>query len=114
MPRYETFYNKYNLTCTDKGLTSKHTFAPNKIKEQIQSGGYVILYVRGENHGEDGISKYGRDWATAAHWVAILGYRELNMTGEIFVSDSGHGNTGWVPVDEFDGITASVVFVDEK
>ena len=28
---------------------------------------------------------------------------------EIFVSDSGHGNTGWVPLDEFETITASVV-----
>lgn len=34
--------------------------------------------------------------------------------GQIFVSDSGHYNSGWVPVDEFDGMAASVIYVNPK
>lgn len=33
----------------------------------------------------------------------------------MFVSDSGHNHTGWVPIDEFDGknMVASIIYLDE-
>ena len=115
-PRYTSLYTKCGLSYQNmnSGIDSTHTFDKNGIRGQIINGGYVILYVRGSEVGANGISKYGRDWASAMHWVAILGYRNNGTVEEIFVSDSGHGNTGWVPLDEFDTITASVVFVNEK
>lgn len=114
-PGYQDLYNECGLTYSVQaaGLSSPYTFDSNRIKEQIQNGGYVILYVRGADQGADGVSKYGRDWANAAHWVSILGYREMNGNEEIFVSDSANGHTGWVPLDEFDGITNNVFFVNE-
>ena len=111
-----TFQNKL---LSDNAAKCNYTFDEEQIKEQIQSGGYAIVYVVGSWDGKDGISKYDRDWASASHWVAILGYRELDSAREIFVSDSsdrgtGIGHTGWVPLDEFEGILKSVVFVNEK
>ena len=35
------------------------------------------------------------------HWVGILGYKKENGKEKIFVSDVGHGNTGWYDIDEF-------------
>ncbi|MBQ8043170.1 MAG: hypothetical protein IJ272_03340 [Clostridia bacterium] len=114
MPRYQTMYDKYGLTYQNQTVQGSYTFDQNKIREQVLKGGYVILYVTGTDQGKDGVSKYGRDWAASAHWVAILGYRALDGKEEIFVSDSGHYNSGCVPLDEFEGITNSVIFIIEK
>lgn len=118
-PAYKDLYEKCGLTYSVQasGLSEPFTFDSNKIKEQIQNGGYAIVYIRGENHKATGVSKYNRDWANKAHWVVILDYRELNTSGsigQIFVSDSADRHVGWVPLDEFEGITDSVYFVNEK
>jgi hypothetical protein len=114
-PGYQALYTTCGLTYSvqARNLSSPYTFDSNKIKQQIQNGGYAHIYVRGTNQGADGVSKYGRDWANVAHWVAILGYREIDGVEEMFVSDSGHNLSGWVPIDEFDGITNHVFFVNE-
>ena len=113
MPRYTKMYDEVNLRYSEKSIAN-YTFDENKIREQIQSGGYVVLYVAGSKQGKSGVSKYGTKWASSAHWVAILGYRILDGKEEIFVSDSGHNETGWTHLDEFDGITERVLFIDEK
>ena len=114
MPQYKFLYDKCGLTYSAQNVPSSHTFEDVKRREQIQRGGYVILYVRGADKGETGVGTSGRDWANSMHWVAILGYRQLGEKEEIFVSDSAHDNTGWVPLNEFDNITQSVVFVNEN
>jgi len=45
--------------------------------------------------------KSGKDWAGSMHWVAILGYHQQRNQEKIFISDSGHNNTGWYSIDEF-------------
>jgi len=117
-PRDSGMYDKCGLkfSVQAKQMEAPYTFSTSKIKEQLKNGGYITLYVRGYWMDEDatGISKYGRDWAGPAHWVAILGYRDTYSKEEIFVSDSALGLTGWVPLDEFEGITSMVVFINEK
>lgn len=48
------------------------------------------------------------------HWVAILGYRLVDGKSQMFVSDSGHYNSGWVPIDEFDGMVDAVIHINVK
>ena len=90
------------------------TYPTNKIKSQIIGKGQVIIYLKGKDAGATGISKYGTQWASRMHWVAILDYRRVNNKEEIYVSDSGHYNSGWHPIDEFDGMADSVVLVNER
>ncbi len=88
----------------------------NTIRDQVSNGGQVIMYLTGYHVGRSGISKYGRKWAGYMHWIAILGYRTEGGKEEIFVSDSGWGNSGWWPIDEFDGIVYnnSMILIHEK
>lgn len=116
-PCYQKTYNECGLSYSNQELTGTWTFDENKIREQVQNGGYIALYLRGSWMGESGYSKTDPDtkWANRAHWIAILGYREIDGKEEIFVSDSaGRGNSGWWPINEFDGIINNVVFVNEK
>ena len=116
-PRYQKTYNECGLSYSNQELTGTWTFDENKIREQVQNGGYIALYLRGSWMGESGYSKTDPNtkWANKAHWIAILGYREIDGKEEIFVSDSaGRGNSGWWPINEFDGIINDVVFINEK
>ena len=112
MPVYQPIYSDCGLTSAYQSTGS--TFETQRIKDQIQSGGYVIIYLKGSQAGHSGVSKYGRKWASSMHWVAILGYKVEDGQEKIFVSDSGHGNTGWWPIDEFDGMANNVLFVYEN
>ena len=51
--------------------------------------------------GYNGVGKSGKDWAYSMHWVAILGYMKEGNSEKIFISDSGHYNTGWYDINEF-------------
>ncbi len=113
-PSDSTLYMQCNLGSTsDQKSITNSTYPTDKIKSQIMNRGQVILYLKGSYVKGTGISKYGRKWASSMHWVAILGYRKVNDQEEIFVSDSGHGNTGWQPIDEFDGMAYNVVLVNQ-
>lgn len=112
MPTYQPIYEPCGLSCAYQPTGS--TFDTQKIKNQIQSGGYVIIYLKGSKAGHSGVSNYGRKWASSMHWVAILGYKVEDGQEKIFVSDSGHGNTGWWPIDEFNGMVSNVLFVNLK
>lgn len=103
MPRYNYLYDIANLTYKQVSKDSNNTYGTEKIKNQILGGGYIIMYLKGAEAGHSGDSKYDRHWANSMHWVAILGYRMNGQNEEIFVSDSGHYNSGWVPIDEFNG-----------
>lgn len=114
-PRDLNLYNNVGLKYQNaNNEIENHTYSVAKIKAQVLSGKRVVLYLRGSNQGCNGTSKNGVKWAGSAHWVAILGYREIDGREEIFVSDSGWGNTGWWTIDEFDGMVESVVLVNEK
>ncbi len=127
-PRDNNVYNMTGLTYADQPSMkdSQNRLYTDKLKAQLLNGGYAIIYNKGHWMGYDGIGKSGTKWAGAAHWVAILGYREIEIDGTIqeqmFVSDPGWGNSGWWPIDEFNyngsntsrGIVDWVIFVNEK
>ena len=74
----------------------------------------MAVYLRGSGERHSGVSKYGRKWAGWMHWVAILDYRNISGNEQIFVSDSAFGNSGWYPLDEFDGMICSATHINEK
>lgn len=76
----------------------------NSIKDDLLSslnnGEQVMFHLSGRNaHG-----KSGQQWSSSMHWLTILDKREGENGTEIFVSDSGHGGSGWYSVDEFDNL----------
>lgn len=73
------------------------------VREATNVGGCVTLRFLGPT-GASKNSK-GRPWAYNGHWITILDYRKKNGKEEMFVAESGHGNTGWYPINEFAGFT---------
>lgn len=87
LPAYAPeYFKKYGLTI-ERGK-AEMDYRP-AIRAQLQSGGYAIIYITRSNY----YGKSGQKWASSAHWLAILGYRQNNNREEIFVSDSGHGGS---------------------
>jgi hypothetical protein len=91
------FFNKF-------GLKAKYMGAPGNyvatMKKNLQAGQYAALHVVGSGY----TGKSGKRWASvsgAMHWVSILGYRNQDGKDQMFIGDSGHGNTGWYNMDEF-------------
>lgn len=48
------------------------------------------------------------------HWVGIIGYRKYNGKDQIFVSDTGHGLSGWYNINEFDPCHIDMVTIITK
>ena len=55
----------------------------------------------GDRYPETGKGRT-KNWTDNMHWVGIIGYRKYNGKDQIFVSDTGHGLTGWYNINEFD------------
>lgn len=114
MTSQNIIYN--NNAYKDRGLISQYgpnTLTAEAIRRQLQSGGYILPYLKGRDKSATGYSKYGNYWAKSMHWVAILDYKVENGEELIFVSDSGHNQTGWHPIDEFDGMIDHTLFINE-
>lgn len=56
MPYYQEIYNLGNLNYKTQSTGS--TYDTDKIKRQILDGGYIIMYLKGNNAGHTGTSKY--------------------------------------------------------
>ncbi len=72
------------------------------VREATNVGGCVTLRFSSRT-GPTENSK--SSWAYSGHWITILDYRKKNGKEEMFVAESGHGNTGWYPINEFAGST---------
>lgn len=72
------------------------------VREATKVGGCVTLRFSSRT-GPTENSK--SSWAYSGHWITILDYRKKNGKEEMFVAESGHGNTEWYPINEFAGST---------
>lgn len=133
-PHNTYYYDRANLkeskqTIDNDNSSNNYQFPVDKIRTQLLSGGYLIMYLRGNGAPlySSGRSQYQAEnypdkrWAHSMHWVCILGYRNINGIEEIYISDSGNGNTGWHPIDELNheagksiGLIDAVYFINEK
>ena len=68
------------------------------VREAYNNNGYVSFRFNGKTEKS---SHSKNSWALNGHWVAILDYKKESSKEYMFVADSGHGNTGWYPIDEF-------------
>lgn len=48
------------------------------------------------------------NWANSGHWVTVLDYKKEGAKEYMFVAESGHGNTGWYPINEFDAYQSKI------
>lgn len=104
-------YRRYGL----KWQYGQSDLTPEVIKKQLLGGGYILTYLKGSDAGHSGRSKYPpyNKWAGTMHWVAIIDYKYENGKEWIYVTDSGHGHTGWHPINEFDGMVHHTLFINE-
>lgn len=73
---------------------------PDAVKEQIESGGYALIWLDARQKTDGYIGKSGRCYTKLYHWLAILDYRETEDGEEqMLVADSC--NAIWYDIDEF-------------
>ena len=130
-PYYDETYNNSGLRYQKANVKMTVT----DIKNQLESGGYILYYLKGSKAGYKGLGKSGKDWAYSMHWITILDYRENNGQKEIYIGDSSyyHKNpkyanmsedeSHWFDADEFisspenvngNWVIETAVFVNER
>lgn len=98
------------------GLKVSHYEQPGmnyqtKLKEQLTSGGYALLWLNNNKSTYKG--KSGIVWTKKYHWIAVIDYKQEGNTMKIAVAD--YSGINWVGLDEFSthGVT-NMVFISEK
>lgn len=104
----QSFYNSYGLTRTSIG----NGYSNNKanLRTALKSGKYGLIYIRNSSY----YGASGQKWASTAHWLPIIGYQVVDGKEQIFVSDPGHGGTGWYSINEFNSATKVDFYIVSK
>jgi len=92
--KHAYFTEEHGITI---GTGKTRTNYVNELRSKLIYGYTAAIRIDKKNY----YGKSGKKWTTNGHWVSILGYRNWNNGEEIYVGDPGHGNTGWVRIDEF-------------
>ncbi len=96
------YFNQYGLTAKVSG---KNAYSTKNIRENLLKGNYIAIRFKGATYG-----KSGQQYTANVHWIGIIGYKEENGKEQIFISDSGHGATGWKDLDEFERCKGTIQY----
>ena len=104
------YWNAYGLKVTSNDTTNPSHDYMNKLKNQLNSGGYALVWL---GFSQTYIGKSGTKWTGNIHWMAIIDYRNENGTDKICIAD-WRGIT-WVDIDEFSEKGVSIMlYINEK
>ena len=95
------FLKKFGLQASVRSMKGgNYNSIKGDLLSSLNDGKQVMFHLSGRNvHG-----KSGQQWTTSMHWLSVLDKREGKNGTEIFISDSGHGGSGWYNINEFDNL----------
>lgn len=95
------FLEKFGLQASVRSMKGgDYDSIKGDLLSSLNDGKQVMFHLSGRN----AYGKSGQQWTTSMHWLSVLDKREGANGTEIFISDSGHGGSGWYNIDEFDNL----------